>query len=30
MDFLPVQSASWITIVDCYRDYDLELEVHSI
>ena len=30
IDFLPVQSALWVTIVDCQHDYDLELKAHSI
>jgi len=29
-DFLPVRSASWVTIVDCHHDYDLEPGACSI
>ena len=30
IDFLPVQSALWVAIVDCDLDYDLKREAHYI
>jgi len=30
IDFLHVQSALRVTIVDCHPDHDLEIEAHSI